>query len=436
MKIHFIGIGGIGLSGLARFMQHEGYEVSGSDIKFTPLLEKLQNEGIKVFVPQKAQNITNDIDLVIYSAAIKPDNEELKAAKRLGIRTLSRREALPIILGGKKVYAVAGAHGKSTTSAILASIMQNASAIIGAESKEFGSNVCYKEGERVVFEADESDASFIDSNPYCALVTNAEPEHMEFYKHDLTLFYDAYTEFLKRAKVRVINAEDSFLSTLNMDAIRLYPSKDIRNIRHFIKDEEPYIRFELRDFGEFEVWGFGKHIALDASLAILAAMHELGLDEIKENIKKYRGIKKRFDIVQKHENFILIDDYAHHPTEIRATLNSLLEYAKLQGIENITILWQPHKYSRVLDNLDAFTKCFDERAKLVILPVWAAGEEPREIDFAKHFAKYNPILADRIKKEQDAIAILKEGKVYERIQKGLVIGFGAGDITYQLRGIE
>ena len=436
MRIHFIGIGGIGLSGLARFMQKEGYEVSGSDIKFTPLLKKLQSEGIKVFVPQKAQNITKDIDLVIYSAAIKPNNEELQAAKRKGIRTISRREALPLILGGKRVYAVAGAHGKSTTSAILASIMQDASAIIGAESKEFGSNMRYKEGEKVVFEADESDASFLDSNPHCAIVTNAEPEHMEFYKHDLSLFYDAYTQFLQRAKVRVINAEDSFLSTLNLEAIRLYPSKDIYNIQHFIKDDEPHIRFELRDFGEFEVWGFGKHIALDASLAILAAMRELGLDEIRENIKKYKGIKKRFDIVQKYENFILIDDYAHHPTEIKATLASLLEYAKLQGIDNITILWQPHKYSRVLDNLEAFTKCFDERAKLVILPVWAAGEEPKEINFAKHFAKYNPIFADRIKKEQDAIAILKEGKIYDRIKNGLVIGFGAGDITYQLRGIE
>ncbi|SMC09980.1 UDP-N-acetylmuramate--L-alanine ligase [Nitratiruptor tergarcus] len=436
MKLHFIGIGGIGLSGLARFMKHEGYEVSGSDIKWTPLLKKLQQEGIKVFVPQAADNITQDIDIVIYSAAIKANNPELLAAKKAGIRTLSRREALPLILSGKKIYAVAGAHGKSTTSAILASILNNSSAIIGAESKEFGSNVRYKQTETVVFEADESDASFLQIEPHCAVVTNAEPEHMEFYNHDLDLFYDAYREFLKKAKVRVINAEDPFLESLDIDAIKLYPSRDIRIIEHFLEDDEPYIRFELRDFGEFAVWGFGKHIALDASLAILAAMQELGLDEIKRNIKNYRGIKKRFDIVAKDEGLIVIDDYAHHPTEIKVTLSSLLEYAKLKGIKDITVVWQPHKYSRVLDNLKEFMHCFPHGVKLVILPVWAAGEEPRDIDFATHFAHYNPLFIDRVKRSDRSLVLLKDQKEAHMINKGLVIGFGAGDITYQLRGIE
>ncbi len=434
MKVHFIGIGGIGLSGLARFMKHEGYEVSGSDIRWTPLLRKLAEEGIKVSVPQRAENI-EDPDFIIYSAAIKPSNPELQEAKRRGIKTLSRREALPLILGGKKVYAVAGAHGKSTTSAILASILQDANAIIGAESKDFGSNVRFTGSETVVFEADESDASFLNSNPYCAIVTNAEPEHMEFYNHDLDLFYDTYKEFLKLADVRVINAEDEFLARVDIDAIRLYPSRDIRIIEHFLHEDEPYIRFELRDFGEFEVWGFGRHIALDASLAILAAMREMGLDEIRNNLRNYRGIKKRFDIVHK-EDVIVIDDYAHHPTEIRATLDSLIEYAKLKGIEDITIIWQPHKYSRVLDNLEEFTRCFDSRARLIILPVWAAGEEPVEIDFAKHFAAYSPLFADRIKKSGNEVVLLKDQQLLEKIDKGLVIGFGAGDITYQLRGIE
>ncbi len=436
MKIHFIGIGGIGLSGLARFMQHEGYEVSGSDIRWTPLLQKLQKEGIEVFVPQSEQNITSDIDLVIYSAAIKPNNPELQAAKSAGIRTLSRREALPLILGGKKIYAVAGAHGKSTTSAILASILNQTNAIIGAESKEFGSNVRYTKSETVVFETDESDGSFLQIDPYCAIVTNAEPEHMEFYNHDLDLFHDAYRRFLQKAQIRIVNAEDPFLGSLDLETIKLYPSRDIRIIEHFLEDDEPYVRFELRDFGEFAVWGFGKHIALDASLAILAAMREMGLDEIKRNIKNYRGIKKRFDIVAKENELIVIDDYAHHPTEIKATLSSLLEYAKLKGIDDITVVWQPHKYSRVLDNLEEFMRCFPQGIKLVILPVWAAGEEPKEIDFAKHFAHYNPLFIDRVKRDRRSILLLKDQEAMEMIDRGLVIGFGAGDITYQLRGIE
>ncbi|BCD60580.1 MULTISPECIES: UDP-N-acetylmuramate--L-alanine ligase [unclassified Nitratiruptor] len=436
MKIHFIGIGGIGLSGLARFLQYEGYRVSGSDMSETPLVQKLREEGITVDVPQKRENITSDIDVVIYSAAVKSKNPELQAAKSLGIKTIPRREALPIVLGGKKVYAVAGAHGKSTTSAILASILNEASAIIGAESKEFGSNVRYTGSETVVFEADESDASFLNSNPYCAIVTNAEPEHMEYYNHDLELFYDAYRSFLKQAKVRVINAEDPFLASLDLEAIRLYPSQDIKNITHFLKDDEPHIRFELRDFGAFEVWGFGKHIAIDASLAILAAMRELGLDEIKKNLQNYKGIKKRFDIVEKREDLIVIDDYAHHPTEIKATLASLLEYARLKNIKDITIIWQPHKYSRVLDNLEEFVRCFHKGAKLVILPVWSAGEDPVEIDFENLFKEYAPLFADRIKKDGKSVWLIKDKKALESIEKGLVIGFGAGDITYQLRGLR
>ena len=435
MKIHFVGIGGIGLSGLARFLHHEGYRISGSDMYRTPLVEKLEQEGIEVFVPQKASNITPNIDAVIYSAAVKPSNPELQAAKKLGIKTLPRKEALPIVLGGKRVYAVAGAHGKSTTSAILSSIMPQANAIIGAESKEFGSNMRYTGAQEMVFEADESDASFLHTNPYCAIVTNAEPEHMEYYNHDLELFYDAYARFLKLAKVRVINAEDPFLASLDMEAIRLYPSRDIRIIEHFLKDEEPYTRFELRDFGQFEVWGFGEHIAIDASLAILAAMQQMGLEEIKQNIQNYRGIKKRFDIVQKN-GVVIIDDYAHHPTEIEATLGSLFEYAKLKGMDRITLVWQPHKYSRVLDNLDRFVECFGVEARLVILPVWAAGEEPVPIDFGKLFSKYDPIFADRVQRSDEKLVLLKDKKAIAHIDDGIVIGFGAGDITYQLRGLK
>ncbi|WP_281950526.1 UDP-N-acetylmuramate--L-alanine ligase [Nitrosophilus kaiyonis] len=436
MKIHFIGIGGIGLSGLARFLHFEGYEISGSDVNNTPITKSLENLGIKVYTPQKKENI-KDIDLVIYSAAIKKDNPELIEAKRKGIKTISRREALPLILRGKKVYAVAGAHGKSTTSAILASILKDANAIIGAESKDFKSNVRFNpKSDILVFEADESDASFLNSNPYCAIVTNAEPEHMEFYNHDLDLFYQTYKDFLKLAKIRILNEDDPFLKNVDLESIKLNPKKDIKIKEYFLKDDEPHIRFELRDFGEFEVWGFGPHIALDASLAILAAMNEIGLDEIKENIKNYRGIKKRFDIVKKEKNLIVIDDYGHHPTEIEATMKSLKEYAKLKGIDEITIIWQPHKYSRTIDNLDRFIECFGENINLVILPVWSAGEDKIDIDFEKHFKRYSPIFADFLKMKENKIILFKNEKDLKSIEKGLIVGFGAGDITYQLRGMK
>ena len=272
MKVYFIGIGGIGLSALARFLKHDGHEVCGSDMKRTPITKELENEGIKVFSPQSASNISGDLDLVIYSAAVTDENPELIESRLKKIRTLSRKEALPIILDDKKNYCVAGAHGKSTTTAILASIL-NSSALIGAISKDFGSNFRYV-NNLVAFEADESDASFLLSNPYCAIVTNAEPEHMEYYNYDESKFYKAYEKFSNLASKRVINAEDEHINKINIDdenTIKLYPSRDIKNIEFILIDNQPHTRFELLDYGFVEVWGFGEHIELDASLAIIAA---------------------------------------------------------------------------------------------------------------------------------------------------------------------
>jgi UDP-N-acetylmuramate--alanine ligase len=435
MKIHFIGIGGIGISGLAQYMHYNGHEVSGSDIADTIITKKLRDLGIKVSVPHSAESIT-DHDLVIHSAIIRPDNPEVLAANAKGIEVMARREALVQILGDKKVYSVAGAHGKSTTTAILTAIMEG-SAIIGAESKEFGSNVRYeKDTDIMLFEADESDGSFINSNPYCAIVINAEPEHMEYYDYNYELFYDSYKTFINSAPCRVLNAEDKFLSTLvdEIDAKWLYPSKDIKNIEYVLINNEPHTRFTLKDLGSFDVWGFGEHIALDASLAILAANESIDIQTIRTNILSFKGIKKRFDIVGTEDYSVIIDDYGHHPTEIKATFQSVKEYASLKGFDKITAIWQPHKYSRTIDNLDDFITCFDGAAELIILPVWAAGEVARDIDFKEKFKGYNLTMADKITRANNTITVIKDEKELETLDRGLIIGFGAGDITYQIRG--
>jgi len=436
MKIHFIGIGGIGISGLAQYMHFKGHEVSGSDIKETIITKKLRDMGITITVPHAAAAIT-DQDLVVHSAIISPNNPEIIAAKAKGIEVLARREALPKILDDKKVYAVAGAHGKSTTSAILASIMKG-SAIIGAESKAFGSNVRYDERSDVMlFEADESDGSFVNTNPYCAIVINAEPEHMEYYDYNYERFYETYKTFINLAPLKVLNAEDPFLSTLvdKVDAKWLYPSKDITDIEFVLINNEPHTRFTFKDLGSFDVWGFGKHIALDAALAILAAYESMDIEEIRTNLLSFKGIKKRFDIVGFEKDSVIIDDYGHHPTEIKATFESVKEYAELKGFDKITAIWQPHKYSRTIDNLDAFIKCFDGAAELIILPVWSAGEAPQKIDFQESFKDYNLTMADKISRANNTIKVIKDNKDLETIDKGLIIGFGAGDITYQIRGI-
>ncbi|MCD8545339.1 MAG: UDP-N-acetylmuramate--L-alanine ligase [Sulfurospirillum cavolei] len=433
-KVHFVGIGGIGLSALARYLKQEGYTITGSDIKATKITARLEEEGISVVIPHDPSCI-NDQDLVVYSAVIKPDNVELVRAREKGIAIMSRSQALVFILKNRRVFSVCGAHGKSTTSAMLASLIEG-SVVIGAESKQYGTNMYYKEGNNVIFEADESDESFLNSNPYVAVVTNAEPEHMEHYNYDLERFYGAYRRFLQSATIRVINAEDPFLATLEeMDAIRLYPSKDIQAIETTMHEGEPYTSFVLKDLGRFEVWGIGAHMALDASLAILASLVEEDVEIVREKLKRYKGIKKRFDIIAKEDNFALIDDYGHHPTEIKATLASAKTYAHLTGLKTITAIWQPHKYSRTIDNLESFVQCFEGVDKLVILPVWKAGEKEVFIDFEKAFARYAPVFAPRVHRKDAAIEIFPNEEGYERFDEGVVISFGAGDITYQLRGV-
>jgi len=436
-KIHFIGIGGIGLSALAKFLFNDGHKISGSDIKQTEITNDLAtNFNAKITIPHHADAVEG-VDRVIYSAAVRPNNPEYQRAKELGIELLSRKEALKTILGEKEVYAVGGAHGKSTTSAMLSSILPESNALIGAISKEFGSNVRNYPNNRVVFEADESDESFLNSNPYLAIVTNVEPEHMEYYGYDEERFYNAYKNFLSLAKLRVINAEDAFLSSLEMESIKLYPypSKDIKNIEFVLVGGKPHTKFELLDLGSFEVFGFGNHIALDAALAILGAL-ELGenVEEIRENLLHYKGIKKRFDIVQNHEKCVVIDDYGHHPTEIKATMKSLQTYKNLRGFSKLNVIWQPHKYSRTMDNLQGFVECFEGVDELVILPIWSAGELEVEIDLKGAFSRYTPLMADSVTKEDGIVKVFKDGHIIQEYSDGLITAFGAGDITYQIRG--
>lgn len=425
-NIHFIGIGGIGISALARFLKEKGFNISGSDLKESKITKELEKEGVEVKIPHHKDNILGK-DLVIYSAAIKEENPEFKYVKELNIKCLSRKEALPLILEDKRVFAVAGAHGKSTTSSILASLIEDASVIIGAILKEFGSNMIYKESENLIFEADESDSSFLNSNPFLAIVTNAEAEHLDHYGNEVCRLHKAYDDFLDLAKIRVINAEDEYLKEYKQEAIRLYPSKDIKNITMHIENFKPFTSFELKNFGRFSVFGMGEHIAIDAALAILAALNYENIENIRKNLKKYQGIKKRFDILHADESLALIDDYGHHPTEIKATLNAAKEYAKLAGYKKIVAIFEPHRYTRLAANLNEFAKAFEGVDELVILPVYSAGEEKIELDLKAVFPK--ALFVEDIKREGKFL-VASKGQVFD---EGLIIGFGAGDISNKLR---
>lgn len=425
-KIHFIGIGGIGISALARFLKEKGHIISGSDLKESKITQELENEGVSVCIPHHRDNVLGK-DLVIYSAAIGEENSEFKEAKRLGIKTLSRKEALPLILKDKQVFAVAGAHGKSTTSSILASLFDDSSVIIGAILKEFNSNMIYKESPRLIFEADESDSSFLNSNPHLAIVTNVEAEHLEHYEGEFSKLQNAYVDFLEKAKIRVINAEDPFLQHYQNEALRLYPSKDIKNIKMELEDFKPRTSFEFKNLGRFSVAGMGYHLAVDAALAIMAAAEFESVEKIRTNLKSYQGIKKRFDILYADEKLAIIDDYGHHPTEIKATLEAAKSYATLAGFSQITAIFQPHRYTRLAANLKAFSEAFSVVDRLIILPVYAAGEAEIKLDLKASFPK---ALFIKDLRREGKFLVTDRGEV---LDFGLIIGFGAGDISQKLR---
>jgi len=258
---------------------------------------------------------------------------------------------------------------------------------------------------------------------------------MEYYEYDEERFYNAYRNFINLAEIKIINAEDEFLSSLDVEAIRLYPSKDISNIEFVLVDGEPYTKFRLKDFGDFEVFGFGNHIALDSALAILGAL-EMGedIEDIRSNLLNYKGIKKRFDIIQKQEACVVIDDYGHHPTEIKVTMESLKAYQELLGFHKLQVIWQPHKYSRTIDNLHAFVECFEGVDELVILPIWSAGELEVDIDLKGAFSRYKLHMADCIERRDGVVQVIKNGNIITEYHEGLITAFGAGDITYQIRG--
>ena len=385
--IHLVGIGGIGLSAIARVLVARGVTVSGSDQTASAITDELAKLGVKIFIGHRAENI-DDADLVLVTSAAPNENPEIIEAHRRGIRVEKRYDFFAELTQGKKTIAVAGTHGKTTTTGMIATILVDAGldpdAIIGGIVPELGSNARAGRGDYFVVEADEYDRAFLGLRPTIAVVTNIELDHVDIYR-DVNDVAQAFGEFLKLVSLDglIVGCGDS--ATVSRELAKINPT---RTTRYGFGEANEWraVNIQPNDLGgndfavthnqlpviHYRLQIPGRHNVLNALAAIIVANH-LGIDMnmVRATLEKFRGAARRFEIKGEFRGVTIIDDYAHHPTEIRATLAATrARYANRQ----IWAVFQPHTYSRTKALLDEFAQSFQDADRVIITDVYAARE--------------------------------------------------------------
>lgn len=384
--VHFIGIGGIGVSGLAQLALKKGERVSGSDLKSSPMTYALELRGAKIFIGHKPENIQG-ADLVVFSSAIKQDNSELRQALAKGIRVLRRAEFLNELMADCVTVTVTGAHGKTTTSSLAAKLLDWAgfapTVALGGILCEEEENARLGESGYFVAEADESDGTFLCYHPSYSIITNIDEEHMDFYKTRAHLL-EAYARFIAQTKdggCVFYCADDPVLSALVL-------ASGVRSLGYGLSDHAE-LRAEVQSVGQCRLVFrcflrgdylgeallplAGEHNILNA-LAVVGLGLELGIafEAIVQALGSFRGVARRFQIKLDSPAIFVVDDYAHHPTEIKATIRA----ARACPRKRLIVVFQPHRYSRTKLLLDRFAESFVLTDRLVITDIYAAGEEP------------------------------------------------------------
>ena len=442
--VHFVGIGGIGMSGIAEVMLNLGYKVQGSDIKANPNVERLTGLGATIAIGHKAENVTG-AGAIVVSSAIKPDNPELVAARAAKIPVVRRAEMLAELMRLKFAVAVGGTHGKTTTTSLVSVLMDAAgvdpTVINGGIISAYGSNAKMGLGDWMAVEADESDGSFLKLRATVAIVTNIDPEHMEHYG-TFDVLRQAFFQFVENlpfygfAVLCTDHPEvQSLASRVEDRRVITYgqnPQADARleNLRMDPSGAIFDVRFRLRDQAE-TVWTdiflpmMGEHNVLNA-VAALATARELGLTEegAKTALGQFGGVKRRFTRTGEWKGATIIDDYGHHPVEISAVLKA----ARQASTGKVIAVMQPHRYSRLHDLFDDFSTCFNDADSVLVAPVYTAGEDPIEGVDQAHLVESLSAHGHR-----DASATTRErvaADVARRAGEGdVVVCLGAGDIT-------
>lgn len=443
-KFHFIGIGGVGMSALAKILIESGLEVSGSDSKDSPTLDMLRNLGARVFVGHRAKNILdetgNPVDAIVCSSAIPADNPEVIAAGKFKIPKLHRSDINAYLLNDKHGIAVAGSHGKTTTTSMIGYVLHNAgidpTIIIGGESTDLGTGAILGKSDWLVSEADESDGTFVTLKPTIAVVTNIEDDHLDHYgtMEKILAAFKIFIRNIDRGQgVAVLCFDNENLRELAKTIDRKVISYAIDNEADFtaqnIRTTSKGVNFEVMRGEEFlgkvQLEIHGRHNVLNA-LATIAAALQVGVpfDKIVAGFKNFHGAKRRFQTKGRVRNIVVVDDYAHHPTEIAATLKAARETRP----NKVVCIFQPHRYSRTQLLLKEFGDAFKEADMLVLTDIYSAGEEKiqgvsGESILHEVLNKTNQTVS-YIPKREDIAAAIKD-----QLSPGdLVITMGAGDI--------
>lgn len=437
-NIYFLGIGGIGMSALARYFYQKDCMVSGYDKTPSPLTKQLEKEGIAVHYEDNPNLIPDDIDFVVLTPAIPADSLELNFLRNKNVPILKRAEVLGKISRQCKTVAVSGSHGKTTVTAMITHILnysgKKMSAFVGGIAKNINSNVIIgdENDEVVVMEADEFDHSFLQLSPYISIVTSIDADHLDIYG-DKEHLVDSFNQFVNKTVADGVVLYNSDLEIKTDRKCLTYGFDDADVMARNVKIEDGMTLFSVvtkegLDFGEYKMQLFGKHNVMNALVTIMTCFQlHVDMKTVREGLASFEGVLRRFDIRYKDEKVCYIDDYAHHPEEIKATLKAARDVCP---DKELTLIFQPHLFSRTRDFMDEFAEALSLADKVVLMEIYPAREKPMP-------GITSSVLLEKVSCEKKRLCQKDELlDVIKSIRPQLLITMGAGDIDRFVPQIE
>ena len=444
-RIHFVGIGGIGMSGIAEVLLNLGYKVSGSDLKSSTVTQRLAGLGATVFEGHLTENIAG-AEVVVASSAIAADNPEISEARAIHIPVIQRAEMLAELMRLKYGIAIAGMHGKTTTTSMVAAVLAGGeldpTVVVGGRVDAMGSNARLGKSQYLVAEADESDRSFLKLSPILAVVTNIDREHMDCYRNMRDVKH-AFLDFMDRVPfygMVVVCNDDPLLRRMLPQIQRRTVTYGTRRGSDFhIKVGEPvrnpgeyrpisrfHVNFKQKGLGEFRLHVPGLHNILNATAALAVGIGlDINVEQIRTALENFRGVDRRFQLRGTARGVSVIDDYGHHPTEVRATLAA----ARQCGFRKIHVIFQPHRYTRTQLLMDDFAASFHDADTLFILDIYAASEPPIEGITGEALAQHIQEIGEQEARYAPSFAEAAEAVVAAAHEGDMILTLGAGSIS-------